>query len=74
MPQDIFIVLVKAVGRYLVVIFNPGLAKNEIIHHLKGCYDSIQIAPQSIFFSLDVHESPQNIAQQIFKIYDSHQK
>ncbi len=74
MPQDIFIVLVKAVGRYLVVVFNLGTSKEKVKLFLNKNYNNVIVSQETISFSLEVHEDPVETARQIFKIYDSRQK
>ncbi len=74
MPWDIFIILIRAVGRYLVVVFNLGLAQEKVKLFLSQNYDNVTVSQQAISFTLEVHEDPVQVAQQIFKIYELNQK
>lgn len=68
--KTFFIFSIQSVGRYLVVILNPGLAKNQIKAFLRVKYDNIEATNNLISFNLEVHENVAEIIQQIRKIYE----
>lgn len=71
MPKDIFILLIKAVGRYLVIVFNVNKAQRTIITQLKKYCDDVEINNSTLSFGVDVHQDPLEIAQQIFEIHSN---
>ncbi len=62
------IVAIKGVGRYRVVIFYSGEARNSIENFLISAnYDSLAITNRFISFSLDVHENIEEVVKNIKK-------
>ncbi len=73
MSQDIFILLVKGVGRYLIIIFNSGAAEANIEIFLVDRFERVEANSSSISFSLEAHENPTDVIQKIFCLYEQSQ-
>ena len=73
MQKDIFLLLVRTAGRYLIIIFDSGKAKAELAAWLEKNYEEVRIGDSTISFIVNTYQAPHQIAQNILELYSNFQ-